>query len=82
MFREVNTLLYEKNYYSDDAANATVTEYLYDGNNNCLCEMTTNVNFSYVDFYEYDAKGRPTKFYSQSSDSEDSFTLYVYTELS
>lgn len=77
-----NNCIYEKNYYSDDVENATITEYLYDGNNNCLCEVVSGSNYAYVDYYEYDAKGRPTKHYNQSSDSEDSFTLYVYEELS
>lgn len=77
-----NNCIYEKNYYSGDVENASVTEYLYDENNNCLCKMINSPNYTYADYYEYDAKGRPTKHYNQSSDSEDSFTLYVYTELS
>lgn len=77
-----NNCIYEKNYYSGDVENATITEYLYDENNNCLCKMINSPNYTYADYYEYDAKGRPTKHYNQSSDSEDSFTLYVYEELS
>lgn len=77
-----NNCIYEKNYYSGDVENAAVTEYLYDENNNCLCKMINSPNYTYADYYEYDAKGRPTKHYTQSSDSEDSFTLYVYKELS
>lgn len=77
-----NNCIYEKNYYSGDVENAAVTEYLYDENNNCLCKMINSPNYTYADYYEYDAKGRPTKHYTQSSDSEDSFTLYVYEELS
>lgn len=77
-----NNCIYEKSYESDYVEIAAVTEYLYDENNNCLCKMINSPNYTYADYYEYDAKGRPTKHYNQSSDSEDSFTLYVYKELS
>lgn len=77
-----NNCIYEKSYYSDDVAIATITEYLYDENNNRLCQMINSSGYTYTDYYEYDAKGRKTKYYNQSSDSEDIFTIYVYEELS